>query len=193
MKLVSTAAAVLLLVLAASAPAHAQLTGSLNGLHDITVTNLKATADKVPADLYDFRPTDEVRTLGQILAHVANSQYAFCSAASGQDNPMSENLEETATTKAQITAALADAFAYCDAVYASMTDEQAAMTVSFFGGDMAVGGVPRVQFDAQLRALREPGHLHAHQRDRAALVGGELRVYGPNAPRGITLTPSRRM
>ena len=91
MKLVSTAAAVLLLVLAASAPAHAQLTGSLNGLHDITVTNLKATADKVPADLYDFRPTDEVRTLGQILAHVANSQYAFCSAASGQDNPMSEN------------------------------------------------------------------------------------------------------
>ena len=141
MKLVSTAAAVLLLVLAASAPAHAQLTGSLNGLHDITVTNLKATADKVPSDLYDFRPTDEVRTLGQILAHVANSQYAFCSAASGQDNPMSENLEETATTKAQITAALADAFAYCDAVYASMTDEQAAMTVSFFGGDMAVGGV----------------------------------------------------
>ena len=137
----STAAAVLLLVVAASAPAHAQLTGSLNGLHDITVTNLKATADKVSADLYDFRPTDEVRTLGQILAHVANSQYAFCSAASGQDNPMSENLEETATTKAQITAALADAFAYCDAVYASMTDEQAAMTVSFFGGDMAVGGV----------------------------------------------------
>ena len=34
MKLVSTATAVLLLVLAASAPAHAQLTGSLNGLHD---------------------------------------------------------------------------------------------------------------------------------------------------------------
>ena len=62
MKLVSTAAAVLLLVLAASVPAHAQLTGSLNSLHDITVTNLKATADKVPADLYDFRPTDEVRT-----------------------------------------------------------------------------------------------------------------------------------
>lgn len=141
MKLVSTTAAVLLLVLAASAPAHAQLTDALNGLHEITVTNLKATADKVPADLYDFRPTDEVRTLGQILAHVANAQYNFCSAASGQDNPMSEDLEETATTKAQITAALAEAFAYCDAVYAAMTDEQAAMTVSFFGGDMAAAGV----------------------------------------------------
>ena len=112
----------------------------------------------MPADLYDFRPTDEVRTLGQILAHVANSQYAFCSAASGQDNPMSENLEETATTKAQITAALADAFAYCDNVYASMTDEQAATTVSFFGGAHGCRRRARVQFDAQLRALREPGH-----------------------------------
>ena len=140
MKLVS-AAAILLLVLASSAPAHAQLTGSLNGLHEITVGHLKATAEKVPADLYDFRPTEEVRTLGQILAHVANSQYAFCSAASGQDNPLSENLEETATTKEQIMVALADAFAYCDAVYASMTDEDASGVVSFFGGDMAVGGV----------------------------------------------------
>ena len=141
MKLVSAAAAVLLLVAAASTPAQAQLTGSLNSLHEITVTNIEATAEMVPADLYDFRPTDEVRTLGQILAHVANSQYAFCSAASGQESPLSENLEETATTKARITAALADAFAYCDAVYASMTDEDASRVVSFFGGDMAVGGV----------------------------------------------------
>jgi uncharacterized damage-inducible protein DinB len=141
MRLVAATAAILFLIPIASTPAEAQVTGSLNGLHDITVNHLKATAEKVPADLYDFRPTDEVRTLGQILAHVANSQYAFCSTASGQDNPMSENLEETATTKAQITAALADAFAYCDAVYASMTDEDASRVVSFFGGDMAVGGV----------------------------------------------------
>ncbi len=141
MKLVSATAAVLCLFVLVSTPAHAQVTGSLNGLHQITVTNLEATAEKVPADLYDFRPTDEVRTLGQILAHVANSQYAFCSTASGRDNPMSENLEETATTKEQITAALADAFAYCDDVYASMTDERAAMMVNLFGNDMAVAGV----------------------------------------------------
>ena len=141
MKLVSATAAALCLFVVASTPAHAQVTGSLNGLHQITVTNIEATAEKVPADLYDFRPTDEVRTLGQILAHVANSQYAFCSAASGQESPLTENLEETATTKEQITAALADAFAYCDDVYASMTDERAAMMVNLFGNDMAVAGV----------------------------------------------------
>ena len=59
--------------------------------------------------------------MGQILAHVANSQYQFCSAASGRQSPMTENLEETATTKAQITVALTDAFAFCNEVYASMS------------------------------------------------------------------------
>ncbi len=141
MRLTSAIAAVLLLAAVTSTPAEAQVTGSLNGLHDITVNHLKATAEKVPADLYDFRPTEDVRSLGQILAHVANAQYSFCSVASGQDSPLSENLEETATTKEQITAALADAFAYCDDVYASMTDERASAMVNLFGSEMAVAGV----------------------------------------------------
>ena len=53
----------------------------LAGLHQMTSANLVATAETLDEEMYAFRPTEEVRTAGQILAHVANAQYMFCSAA----------------------------------------------------------------------------------------------------------------
>ena len=114
--------------------AQAQVVSSLATFHSIPEQAITATADVVSEDLYQFRPTDEVRTLGRILAHVANTNYAFCARATGDDNPNSENFEETRTTKAAITKALADAFAYCRGVYANMTDEKGTETVQFPGG-----------------------------------------------------------
>ncbi|NNF26432.1 MAG: hypothetical protein HKN73_04310, partial [Gemmatimonadetes bacterium] len=67
---------------------------SLKGLHDITEQNIMATAEMVSEELYAFQPTEEVRTMGGILAHIANAQYAFCSAAAGEESPNSANLEE---------------------------------------------------------------------------------------------------
>ena len=145
MRIHSVAGAVTILAAFAIAPAgvtaQGPVTGSLKGLHDITVGNISATAEKVPANLYGYQPTDEVRTMGQILAHVANSQYQFCSAASGRESPMRDNLEETATTKAQITVALTDAFAFCNEVYAAMSDADGAKMVDFFGNQMAASAV----------------------------------------------------
>jgi uncharacterized damage-inducible protein DinB len=115
--------------------------GSLAGLHETTSQHLVATAEMVSEDLYAFRPTAEVRTLGGILAHVANAQYLFCSAAAGEDSPNTENLEETLSGKAEIVTALQEAFAYCDGVYAGMSDEAAAEVVTFFGQEMARAGV----------------------------------------------------
>ena len=117
------------------------LVGSLAGLHGTTSQHLVATAEMVSEELYDFRPTPEVRTLGGILAHVATAQYLFCAAAAGEDSPNTENLEETLSGKAEIVAALQEAFAYCEGVYAEMSDEAASETVSFFGQEMARAGV----------------------------------------------------
>lgn len=114
---------------------------SLQGLHDITKTNITQTAEVVPENLYSFRPTEEVRSMGEILAHVAFAQFLFCSGASGQENPNSENFEETRTTKEQIIDALASGFAYCDGVYASMTDAQGTEMHPFFGNDMAASAI----------------------------------------------------
>lgn len=117
------------------------VTQSLKGLHDITKGNVLATAELVSEELYAFQPTEEVRTMGGILAHVANAQYLFCSAAAGEDNPNSENLEETLNGKAATVAALEAAFGYCDQVYANMTDAQGAEMREFFGNQMAASAV----------------------------------------------------
>ena len=90
------------------------------------------SADKVPGDKFAFRPTDSVRTMGQIFAHVADGQYEFCGAAAG--NHDEKNIEQTAKTKGDIVAALKAAFAYCDAIYAGMTDTKAAEMIPAFGG-----------------------------------------------------------
>lgn len=95
---------------------------------------LLSSAEKVPAEDYGFKPTDAVRSYGQIIGHVADAQYMFCSIALGEKNP-ALNIEKTKTTKGDLVAALKDAFAYCDKAYDGMTDAAGAQTIKLFGGD----------------------------------------------------------
>ena len=101
---------------------------------------LLGSAEKVPEELYGFKPTESVRSFGQILGHAADAQYTFCSVVLGEKNP-SPKVEKTKTTKAELIAALRDAFAYCDKAYDGMTDTSAAQTVKLFGRDMPKFGV----------------------------------------------------
>lgn len=115
------------------------VTESLDGLYGITKTNIMATAQLLDEDLYSYRPTDEVRSMGELLGHVADAQFAFCSAAAGEDNPRSESFEETRTDKAGLIEALELGFAYCDGVYDGMTDADGARPVQFIGSSTALG------------------------------------------------------
>jgi uncharacterized damage-inducible protein DinB len=93
--------------------------------------NLKESADQMPEADYAFRPTESVRTFGQIIAHVAGASYVFCSPARGEKTPFEEDhFEKTAKTKAQIVKALDDSMAYCDAAFAALTDRTAAETIA---------------------------------------------------------------
>ena len=95
---------------------------------------LLKSAEKMPEDHYNFKPTWVVRSFGKFVGHVADSQYYFCSRALGEKNP-APNIEQTKTSKADLIAALKDAFAYCDKAYDGMTDATATQMVKFFGGD----------------------------------------------------------
>src|SRR5262245_47922343 len=88
------------------------------------------SADQMPEANYAYKPVDSVRTFGQILAHVADSNYFYCARAKGETPPSPDGkLEKDATTKAAIVKALADSVAYCDAVYASLTETSVAEMV----------------------------------------------------------------
>ena len=80
-----------------------------------------AAAEKMPEENYSFKPTPDVRSFGQLVGHVADSQYFFCSTAVGETKPVSE-IEKSKTKKADLVAAPKDAVAYCSKTYAGMTD-----------------------------------------------------------------------
>ncbi len=98
------------------------------------------SAEKMPEENYSFKPTDSIRSYGQVLGHIADAQYAFCSVALGEKNP-GLKIEQTKTSKADLTAALKDAFAYCDKAYDGMTDASGAQTVKLFGTEAPRLGV----------------------------------------------------
>jgi len=114
---------------------------SLGNLHTLTVTNLVKTAEMLDNEMYAYRPTAEVRTSGQILAHVADAQYMFCSTAAAEDNPSETSVEQSAASKEEIVAALKGAAEYCTGIYAEMTDEQGAEMRSLFGRQMTAAAI----------------------------------------------------
>jgi uncharacterized damage-inducible protein DinB len=105
-------------------------------LYTMAKNNLIRAAEKMPEENYSFKPVPEVRSFGQILGHVADAQYAFCSAALGEKNP-GLNIEKSKTTKADLVQALKEAFAYADKAYDGLTDAQASQIIKVFGRDQA--------------------------------------------------------
>jgi uncharacterized damage-inducible protein DinB len=89
-------------------------------------------ADQVPDKLYTFKATPEVRSLGQLFAHVADANYMICGAAAGDKAP-ADSVEKTKTAKADIVKALADSFAYCDKIYGGLSEADASTEINLFG------------------------------------------------------------
>ena len=96
---------------------------------------LLAAAEKMPEEHYSFKPTDAVRSYGQIIGHVADLQYMHCSVVLGEKNPALK-IEQTRTAKADLIAALRQAVAYCDKAYGGMTDALAVEMIGVSGREM---------------------------------------------------------
>jgi uncharacterized damage-inducible protein DinB len=118
------------------------------------------SAEKMPEENYGFKPVDSVRSFGQILGHVADSNYFFCSLAVGEKNP-SPKIESTKTSKADLIAGLKGAFAYCDKAHAGMTDASASQMVKFQGEDMSKLDVLTVN---NMHSIEHYGNLVSYMR-----------------------------
>ena len=77
-----------------------QLSSSQAFFDQVKGTILKS-AEKMPEDKYSYRPTDEVRTYGQLLSHIADGQFFICGIVKeGKGQP--RGIEKNAKTKADI-------------------------------------------------------------------------------------------
>jgi hypothetical protein len=90
---------------------------------------LKATvtgeAARMPDADYGFIPSSmpEVRTFGQLMAHIAEAQFDTCANVRGVSNP--NQAKRDLKTKAEVTQWLADSFAFCDDAFSKTTDANA--------------------------------------------------------------------
>ena len=119
----------------AAAPAFAQAPSATSQARDLwlSVTGyLVEAANDVPENLYSFRPTPEVRTFGELLAHVAGAQRMFCAIALGENPPAENAVEQQAKTKAAIVAALKESNSYCERAYAQ-SDAAVSGSANMFG------------------------------------------------------------
>lgn len=94
------------------------------------------SAEKMPADQFDFQPTPDVRSFGQILAHVTDGNYLLCSSALGEANPngtVMDKVEKDKLGRDALLAKLKESFAYCDRAYALFTDTNATDPLQFLG------------------------------------------------------------
>jgi uncharacterized damage-inducible protein DinB len=123
----------------AQAPAAAPgnpISASENKMYTMLSSMVVAAAEKMPEENYSFKPTPEVRSFGQLVGHLADSQYFFCSSVAGETKPTS-GIEKSKTGKMELVAALKEAVAYCRNTYAGMTDAKGSEMMKMMKYDFA--------------------------------------------------------
>jgi len=105
---------------------------TVKAMHANIRRNLADAAASMPVEGYGFRPAPQVRTFAQLIGHVTNANFLFCSAAKGEPSPYKQNAENL-TAKDVALKALLESLAYCDSVYMDTTDTN-------FGGRASVAG-----------------------------------------------------
>jgi len=79
-----------------------------------------AVAEAMPADQYSFRPHPESMTFGELMQHIATTNYQFCAGLKDTAPPPMPS----PTAKDAIVTFLSDSFAYCAAIIPNLTEDQ---------------------------------------------------------------------
>ena len=76
-------------------------------------------ANLVPADKYSYRPSQSVRTFGQLIGHIADSYNYYCARATGQNTQWSDPIEKGVSDKATLIKKLQQSLETCNSAYGS--------------------------------------------------------------------------
>ena len=123
--------------------------------------SLLKAADKMPADAYSFRTVPQVRTFGEMIAHIADAQVRMCGVVRGEQVP---NISTGKTSKADLMAALKASFDACDPVYDKMTDAVGAGKVKWARWEMSKLGLLNWNI--------------SHDNEMYGIIGAFLRIKG---------------
>ena len=104
----------------------------VKAMHATIRQNLADAAQSMPAEEYSFKATPQVRSFAELIGHVVNANFFFCSQAKGEPSPSKENFEKVAD-KAALVKGITDALKYCDDVYSGTTDANYSALITMAG------------------------------------------------------------
>jgi len=90
--------------------------------------NLLKMAEKMPAENYSFKPTPEIESFGQRLAHIGGANLFICQGVMGR--PSTPRSASAATSKAELISLLKQASTACDSAFDSLSDAAAMEKIS---------------------------------------------------------------
>jgi uncharacterized damage-inducible protein DinB len=96
----------------------------LQGQYATLKRNITGSVDKMPAEHFSFKPVPEVMSYAEMLTHIVETQYGYCSTVKGATNP-GASLNFKVTDKVAVGQLVKDSFAYCDDAFAAVTNENA--------------------------------------------------------------------
>lgn len=120
--------------------------------------NLIQMAEKMPEENYAFKPTADIRSFGEMVAHVADAQAAICSMAAAEKKSVGA---ASKTSKADLVAALKESSSICDAAWDGLTDANAVEMVKMGGMSRSKLGV--LEFNS-LHSNEEYGYMAVYLR-----------------------------
>ena len=98
------------------APPAGEYVRHLGALGQLSV----AVAQAMPADKYGFKPHPESMTFGELMTHIATTNYQFCAGLNDSQPPVLPS----PTDKEGITKFLADSFQFCTPIVSGLTEAQ---------------------------------------------------------------------
>jgi uncharacterized damage-inducible protein DinB len=108
------------------------MAASAKAMHATSRRDLAEAAAAMPADEYNFKPTPQVRSFAELVGHVVNANFFFCSQARGERMPSTTNFEKE-TGKDALLKGISDALAYCDQAFGETTDANFSSVVKMAG------------------------------------------------------------
>ncbi len=133
-----------LITLTAATPLHAQassntpanpVVATVKREWEQLATYIGRAAEQIPESDYAFRPAPGVRSFGQLIGHLAGSQFVTCASALGETPKGAEgDIEKAKTAKVDLITAFRASTDYCTRAYAQ-SDAASAGQTKLFGRD----------------------------------------------------------
>ena len=118
-----------------------------------------AVAQAMPSEQYAFRPDPGSMTFGELISHIATTNYQFCAGLKDSDAPALPS----ASGKDAIVQFLKSSFDYCSGIVPGLTDAQLAAT-----HDSPDGRLPgrEVMLAMYVHVAHHRGQAEVYLRDR---------------------------